>query len=110
MNRITKVRYTLIEHLEGKQYVVIHAMEPWSRTLLKNLSRKIEPNEPNYDPNFRIIEENDNDDSIYANVPLSWVHISPPRKLKYDRERRKKRREQIEAIKSGKNKDPAQEA
>ena len=96
-----EVKETVIEHCEGDEYVAITAAEQWSRNLLKKLSRiepKVEPNfELKFEPKVEIIAENE-DGTIFAHVPLSWIHIRPPKRMNFSEEQKQRFAENLKRV------------
>jgi hypothetical protein len=66
---------TCIDHAPNEEQIAyITASEPWSISLCNKLAKK-------YKNEFHIIARNENR-SIYASFPESWMGLNPPPKIK----------------------------
>jgi hypothetical protein len=65
------VRETIYEHLDGNDTFTVTAAERWSIGMIRRLAEK--------HPNDVVIAAENDDGSLVAHIPSSWMRISPKR-------------------------------
>lgn len=83
------MKETVYEHVDGNDTFTVTAAERWSVGMIRRLKDK-------YPDQVEIIKENE-DGSIFAHVPSSWMRIKPKRHVDISDERREELREQLKA-------------
>lgn len=76
-----KIRETVYDHTSGDETFTITANDQWSITMVRRLAQK-------YPDDVKILARNE-DGSLLAEAPKSWMRIIPRRKVNLTEERRK---------------------
>lgn len=83
------MRETVYEHIDGNDTFTVTAAERWSIGMIHKLAEK-------HPGQVDIIAENE-DGSLVAHVPYSWMKIKPKRRVEMSDERKEELRERLRA-------------
>lgn len=89
---MNEIRETVYEHLRGEDRFIVTAGEQWSVNMIRRLKEKY--------PDEVEIEVKNQDGSLLASVPSSWMRIRPKRKIEMSEEKRAELRERFEKVRA----------
>lgn len=89
---MNEIHETVYDHLRGEDRFYVTAGEQWSINMIRRLKEKY--------PDEVEIEVENQDGSLLASVPSSWMRIRPKRKIEMSEEKRAELRERFEKVRA----------